>query len=71
MSAAFVVMGAGLGAASVASTKLGMGEDGQGVASGLLNTAAQLGTAIGLAVLVAPRPPPASAGAGLDARRSR
>ena len=54
MTIAFVVMGAGLGAASVASTKLGMGEDGQGLASGLLNTAAQLGTAIGLAVIVAP-----------------
>jgi hypothetical protein len=52
--AAFVVMGAGLGSASVASTRLGMGDDGEGVASGLLNTAAQLGTAIGLAVLVPP-----------------
>ena len=51
---AFLVMGAGLGVASVASTKLGMGGDARGVASGLLNTAAQLGTAIGLAVLVPP-----------------
>jgi hypothetical protein len=52
--AACVVMGAGLGAASVASTRLGLAEDGTGLASGLLNTAAQLGTAIGLAVIVAP-----------------
>ena len=54
---ALVVMGAGLGVASVASTASGAGgaaEDGQGLASGLLNTAAQLGTAIGLAVLVPP-----------------
>ena len=58
---AFLVMGAGLGVASVASTRLGMGGDAQGVASGLLNTAAQLGTAIGLAVLV---PPAAALGFG-------
>jgi hypothetical protein len=51
---AFMVMGAGLGVASVASTKAGVGDEAQGVASGVLNTAAQLGTAIGLAVLVAP-----------------
>ena len=51
---AFVVMGAGLGAASVASTRIGMGGNGRGVASGVLNTAAQLGTAIGLAVIVPP-----------------
>jgi MFS family permease len=51
---AFVLMGAGLGAASVASTRIGMGADGRGVASGVLNTAAQLGTAIGLAVIVPP-----------------
>jgi MFS family permease len=54
MTLAFVVMGAGLGAASVASTRAGMGEDADGFASGLLNTAAQLGTAIGLALVVAP-----------------
>jgi hypothetical protein len=54
MVAAFVVMGAGLGVASVASTRVGVGEEAQGLASGVLNTAAQLGTAIGLAVLVAP-----------------
>src|SRR3954470_5405720 len=51
---AFLVMGAGLGVASVASTKAGVGDEAQGLASGVLNTAAQLGTAIGLAVLVAP-----------------
>jgi len=51
---ALVVMGAGLGVASVASTKAGVGDEAQGLASGVLNTAAQLGTAIGLAVLVAP-----------------
>ena len=51
---ALVVMGAGLGVASVASTRAGVGDEAQGVASGVLNTAAQLGTAIGLAVLVAP-----------------
>jgi hypothetical protein len=54
MIPAFVVMGAGLGVASVASTKTGVGDEAQGLASGVLNTAAQLGTAIGLAVLVAP-----------------
>ena len=59
--AAFLTLGAGLGVASVASTRLGMGDDGQGVESGLLNTAAQLGTAIGLAVLV---PPAAALGFG-------
>lgn len=51
---ALLVMGAGLGIASVASTKAGVGDEAQGLASGVLNTAAQLGTAIGLAVLVAP-----------------
>ena len=53
--AAFVLMGGGLGFASVASTAAGTkGGDRPGLASGLLNTAAQLGTAIGLALLVAP-----------------
>src|SRR5919199_1789058 len=50
----FVVMGSGLGVASVASTARGTaalaGAD-QGVASGLLSTSAQLGTVLGLAVL--------------------
>jgi hypothetical protein len=57
MLLAFLLMGGGLGVASVASTAAGAGaaeDDGQGLASGLLNTAAQLGTAIGLAVLVPP-----------------
>jgi MFS family permease len=54
---AFVLMGGGLGAASVASTAEGTREGGTerpGLASGLLNTAAQLGSALGLALLVAP-----------------
>ena len=53
--AAFVVLGGGLGAASVASTAEGIaaaGDERGGVASGILNTAAQIGTAVGLAVLV-------------------
>lgn len=52
---AFVLMGAGLGCASVASTTLGTAAaDGslQGLASGLLNSAAQIGTVLGLAILV-------------------
>ena len=51
----FAVMGLGLGIASVASTSVGTGfapAAERGVASGLLNSAAQLGTAIGLAVIV-------------------
>ena len=51
----FVVLGAGLGVASVASTTRGTaaldGAD-QGLASGLLATSAQLGTALGLAIVV-------------------
>jgi EmrB/QacA subfamily drug resistance transporter len=46
--------GAGLGCASVAATATGtaaVAADRQGLASGLLNTAAQLGTAIGIAAL--------------------
>jgi MFS family permease len=53
LSVSFAVMGLGLGAASVASTTAGTAEvpDGeQGVAAGLLNSTAQLGTALGLAV---------------------
>jgi EmrB/QacA subfamily drug resistance transporter len=52
---AFVAIGAGLGCASVASTALGtdaVDRDRQGLASGLLNTAAQLGNALGIAVFV-------------------
>jgi len=51
----FVVMGVGLGCASVASTAAGTAAAGasrEGVASALLNTAAQLGTAVGVAVLL-------------------
>jgi len=53
--ATFGLMGGGLGVASVASTAMGTrAGDRPGLASGVLNTAAQLGTAIGLALLVAP-----------------
>ena len=52
--AAVSLAGAGLGCASVAATATGtaaVSADRQGLASGLLNTAAQIGTAIGIAVL--------------------
>ena len=52
---AFVLMGAGLGTASVASTEVGTtaaDPADRGAASGVLNSAAQVGTALGLAVLV-------------------
>ncbi|MEA2380530.1 MAG: hypothetical protein QOH72_501 [Solirubrobacteraceae bacterium] len=52
---AFVAMGLSLGCASVASTAAGTAAAGaarEGVASALLNTAAQVGTAIGVAVLI-------------------
>ena len=51
----FVLMGAGLGVASVASTAAGTAPvepARQGLASGLLTTSAQVGTALGLAVVV-------------------
>ena len=51
----FVLMGAGLGCAAVASTASGTSaadDEKQGLASGLLNAAAQVGTALGLAVLI-------------------
>lgn len=50
----FVLMGSGLGLASMASTASGTSavESEQGLTSGLLNAAAQIGTALGLAVLV-------------------
>jgi MFS family permease len=63
--AAFAVMGAGLGGASVASTQAGTeaAEPAhQGVAAGVLNSAAQVGTALGLAILV-PLTSPAGPGA--------
>jgi len=52
---AFVAIGAGIGAAALGSTAAGTGavdEDRQGLASGLLNTAAQLGNALGPAACV-------------------
>lgn len=55
MMLAFTLMGAGLGMASVASTTVGTSaasDDEQGLASGLLNAMAQVGTALGLAVLI-------------------
>jgi MFS family permease len=58
----FALMGGGLGIASVASTALGteaLDTARQGVASGLIATSAQVGTALGLAVIV----PLAAAGA--------
>jgi MFS family permease len=50
---AFLLMGGGLGVAAVASTASGTAAlDEQGIASGVLNAAAQVGTALGLAVAV-------------------
>jgi MFS family permease len=52
---AFLLMGGGLGVAAAASTASGtaaLGEAEQGVASGVLNAAAQIGTALGLGVCV-------------------
>jgi MFS family permease len=52
---AFVLMGAGLGCASVASTATGtaaLPDSEQGIASGVLNAAAQIGSAVGVAALV-------------------
>ena len=52
--AGLVVLGFGLGVASVAATSAGLAqvnEAEQGLVAGLLNTAAQLGTALGLALL--------------------
>jgi MFS family permease len=53
--AAFALTGAGLGTASVASTQTGTDAAEaayRGVASGVLNSAAQVGTAVGVALLV-------------------
>jgi MFS family permease len=52
LAGTFAAMGLGLGAASVASTAAGtdVPEADRGVAAGLLNSSAQLGTALGLAV---------------------
>ena len=52
---ALLAIGAGIGWASLASTEAGTsaaGAERQGLASGLLNTAAQLGNALGIAVFV-------------------
>jgi MFS family permease len=51
----FALMGLGLGVASVASTAVGTATvepADRGVSAGVLNSAAQLGTALGLAVLI-------------------
>jgi len=56
LPAAFVMMGAGLGCASVASTASGtaaLPDGAQGIASGVLTAGAQIGSAIGVALLVA------------------
>ena len=52
--ARIIVAGAGLGVASVAATAIGTDvvEALSGTASGLINTGAQLGTAIGVAALL-------------------
>jgi MFS family permease len=52
--APFVAMGLGIGVAATASTAAGTAAsaDRQGLASGLLNAAAQIGTSVGLALLV-------------------
>jgi MFS family permease len=55
MLGGFVLLGGGLGVASVASTMMGtaaLGRADQGLASGLLATCAQIGTSLGLAVIV-------------------
>jgi MFS family permease len=55
LTAAFLVMGAGLGCAAVASTTSGtsaLPDDEQGIASGVLNAAAQIGSAVGVAAIV-------------------
>ena len=56
LSACLGVAGVGLGIAAVASTSIGTASaepEARGMASGLLNTSTQLGTALGVAVLVA------------------
>jgi hypothetical protein len=50
----YVVMGTGLGAASVASTAAATSALGSGAASGVLTSAAQVGTALGLGLLLGP-----------------
>jgi EmrB/QacA subfamily drug resistance transporter len=56
LSASLAVAGVGLGLAAVASTSIGTASadpEDRGLASGLLNTSTQLGTALGVAALVA------------------
>ena len=54
LAACVAMAGAGLGLSSVAATTLGTAVPGtlRGTASGIINTAAQLGTATGIAVLL-------------------
>jgi MFS family permease len=55
LAPAFVLMGAGLGVAAVASTASGtaaLEAHDQGIASGVLNAAAQVGTALGLGLVI-------------------
>ena len=55
LAPAFLLMGGGLGVAAVASTASGtaaLGEAERGVAAGVLNAAAQVGTALGLAAVI-------------------
>jgi EmrB/QacA subfamily drug resistance transporter len=64
MIAGTVLLGAGLGVASVASTAdgtAGIAAERQGVASGVITTSAQVGTALGLAVVL-----PLAAGRSAD-----
>jgi MFS family permease len=67
---AFVLMGAGLGSAAVASTASGtaaLDASDQGVASGVLNAAAQIGTVLGLSALVSVAAAATPAGGGPEA----
>ena len=55
LAGGFVLLGAGLGVASVASTARGtaaLDDADQGLASGLLTSSAQIGTVLGLAIVV-------------------
>ena len=71
---AFVVMGVGVGCAAVAATASGtdaVEPERRGLASGLLNTAAQLGNALGLSVFVVlAAAVPAGADAGFRVARA-
>jgi MFS family permease len=70
LAAALALAGLGLGAASVAATALGVAAvdaADEGLASGLLNTAAQIGTAVGIAVLLTVAAAGEGDGAGAEA----